>query len=320
MFITHRDIRQFAEESVDLPSQHARKYRGQIQDLCDRLDKRIKDNPDYRLKRMMTSGSLAKRTALRSVSDADVALYVKPSDAEAAEDWDEFLNWLAKELADIYGDIKGIIVEPNSKSCCICVRYTGNELDVDVVPIYWLNEKWDGEIVSKHDRSRVRTNIPQHLEFVKKRHQHHPNFRQVVRLLKFWASEQKEANSNFRFKSFMTELIAAHLLDKDQLNLDDYTQALREFFDYLLKSNLDEVISFSDFGHGAVRKQAKSINIFDPVNSKNNIAERYDARHKELILEAAMNAADAIEYAACATSKDIALRQWQKVFGDSFSV
>ncbi len=311
MHITHKNIADFADSRVNLPSDHATAYRRQVEDLRDKLKAHIKDNPDYHLKRMMLSGSLAKRTALRNISDADVALYLISD--EASED----LEWLADELATLYTDIGRDKIKVNAHSVSISLK----ELDIDVVPIYWINNEWDGDLVSQDDGGLLRTNIPQQLEFIKTRHvKYGADFKQVIRLIKYWVAKQKEANDDFRFKSFMVELIVAHLADTGRLSLGDYPEALRQFFDYLVMSNLNDVISFNDFGHGVVRKQDKPINIFDPVNAQNNVGDKYTQQKKVWILGAAMDAADAIEYASRATTKEEALRQWRKIFGSSFSV
>lgn len=317
MHIEHEDIASFAEDVINLPSEHARKYRDQVSDLTRRLESHIDVHPDYHLKRMMLSGSLAKRTSLRNISDADVALYVESSNAP--QDMIEFLDWLAKELATLYPHIDQTNIKPKTYS--VSIDFGGNGLDVDVVPIYWLNGNWDGDLVSQDDGRRLRTNIPQHLKFMEKRHtQHLSGFRQVIRLLKYWSNERKGDNASFRFKSFMIELIVAHLADKGRISLNNYAEALREFFDYLCMCNLDEVISFNDFEQGNVQPQSRPIHIFDPVNAQNNVADQYTQKNKELILDAALDAADAIEYANCATTKDEAIRQWRKIFGLSFSV
>ena len=317
MHITHKNIADFADSRVNLPSDHATAYRRQVEDLRDKLKAHIKDNPDYHLKRMMLSGSLAKRTALRNISDADVALYLKSDNAP--EDMVEFLEWLADELATLYPYIDRAKITPKTYS--VSIDFGGDGLDIDVVPIHWINDEWDGDLVSQDDGSRLRTNIPQQLEFIKTRHtEHGAGFKQVIRLIKYWAAKQKEANDDFRFKSFMVELIVAHLADAGRLSLGDYPEALRQFFDYLVMSNLNDIISFNDFGHGGVTKQNKPINIFDPVNAQNNVGDKYTQQNKDCILGAAMDAADAIEYAACATTKEEALRQWRKIFGSSFSV
>ena len=317
MHVTHKDIASFADNVVNLPSDHARKYREQVKMLSDRLDAHIRDNPDYHLKRVMLSGSLAKHTSLRSISDADMALYVQSDNAP--EDMAEFIQWLVEEMRQLYSNKDPSDIQPQTYSVSISFRGTG--LDVDVVPICWLNDDWDGNLVSQDDGGHLKTNIPQHLEFMMQRHKSYPNdFRQVVRLLKYWAGRRKQEDENFRFKSFMIELIMAHLADKGQLPTDDYPEAMRVFFDYINISNLDEVISFNDFECGRVQKQGTPINIFDPVNSDNNVAGQYTQQNKDLILDAALDAADAIVYAACATTKEEAQRQWRRVFGSSFRV
>ena len=315
--VTHEEISKFADDRVNLSSGHASKFREKIDSLSKKLDDHIKSNPDYHLKRIMLSGSLAKRTALRTISDADMALYVKSDDAP--EDMKEFIDWLANELTKFYTHINKENI--TKKEYSVSINFDDEGLDVDIIPIYWLNNDWDGDLVSQVDGSRMRTNIPRHLEFMKRRHKANPTgFRQVVRLLKYWVNEQKKKNEYFKFKSFMVELIVAHLVDNGRLTLADYSEVLREFFDYLQISSLNEMISFDDYEQGGVAKQSKPINIFDPVNAKNNVAEQYTQKNKDLILDAAMEAAEAIEYANLATTKDEALRQWRKVFGSSFNV
>jgi tRNA nucleotidyltransferase (CCA-adding enzyme) len=316
MYVDHGDIARFAEKEVNLPSRHASSYRDQVKSLTKKLEEHIGDNPDYHLKRIMLSGSLAKRTSLKSISDADMAVYVKSDDAP--QKMSEFLEWLADELATLYKNVNRENIE--IKTYSISINFTDNDLDVDVVPIYWISSEWDGDLISQDDGTRLRTNIPQHLKFMKTRHdKNSEHFRQVIRLIKYWVNIEKEKNSNFRFKSFMVELIVAHLADNNRLLFNDYPEALRQFFDYLQMSNLDEVISFNDFGHGTVQKQNTPINIFDPVNQKNNVSDQYNQQNKDLIMDAAMNAADAIEFASCATTKEIAITQWRKVFGNIFN-
>ena len=315
MEITHEDITRFAEEKVNLPSDRAAKYRTQIDHLSNRLKEHIREHPDFHFKRIMLSGSLAKRTSLRSISDADVALYIK-SDV-APTNFDSFKDWLANELTKIYGTLNQWQV--TKKNYSVTVSFVSSGLDVDIVPVFWHDDEWNGELVSQDDGTRLSTNIDYHLKFIRKRHEKHPNdFRQIVRLLKYWANEQKEASSQFRFKSFMIELIVAHLMDNKMLTLKHFPDALREFFDYIVKSELNEAISFNDFNHENVSKPKSVINIIDPVNSKNNVASLYTSENKKLILAEALKAADAIEYATCATTKTEAIDQWRRVFGSSF--
>ena len=317
MKITHGDIVHFAENKVNLPAERAKSYRKQINHLSDRLEKHLKECPNYHFKRIMLSGSLAKRTSLRNISDADVALYVRSD--EAPQEMENFKDWLSTELTKIYGTLNEWQV--TKKNFCVTIEFVGSGLEVDVVPVFWKDDKWNGELISQDDGKNLTTNVVYHLEFILKRHKKEPNnFRQIVRLLKYWANEQKEANSEFRFKSFMIELIVAHLMDSDSLTRDNFPEALREFFDYIVIGKLNDVICFDDFGQGSVSGGNSEICIFDPVNAKNNVASLYTKREKDLILSAALDAADAIEYATYATTKAEAVEQWRRVFGTTFAM
>ena len=79
--VDHGDIANFAQEKVNLPKDKADEYRAQARRLREKLDGYLDEHPDFTLKRMMLSGSLAKGTALRSLNDIDVACYISGADA-----------------------------------------------------------------------------------------------------------------------------------------------------------------------------------------------------------------------------------------------
>ena len=137
-------------------------------------------------------------------------------------------------------------VKPNTYS--VTVSFKGTGLDVDVVPILYNGDPdWYGKLVSQDDGSLLATCIPRHLEFIRKRKQaHETDFAQIARLIKFWASKMKREQDGFRFKSFMIELILAHLADAG-LDFSDYPEALQHFFTYIARSNIRELIAFDDY-------------------------------------------------------------------------
>lgn len=59
----------------------------------------------------------------------------------------------------------------------------------------------------------------------------HPGWAQVIRFVKWWAKQHKDADPDFKFKSFMAELIAAHLLDAG-VSFTDHAAALDAFLEY----------------------------------------------------------------------------------------
>jgi tRNA nucleotidyltransferase (CCA-adding enzyme) len=208
--VDHGDLAQFAQERVNLPKDKADEYRAQARRLRDRLEGYVDEHPDFSLKKMLISGSLAKGTALRSLNDIDVAAYI--SGADAPHQIAALLEYLAERLRKAFPNFQPDQIKPQTYS--VTVSFRGSGLDVDVVPILYSGDpNWFGNLVSQDDGSFLKTNIPYHLEFIRKRKQkHNSDFAQVIRLAKFWVRQRKQASADFRFKSFMVELIFAHLI------------------------------------------------------------------------------------------------------------
>ena len=196
--VDHSDIVRFAEEKVNLPKDKADEYRAQARRLRDKLDGYLDEHPDFTLKKMMISGSLAKGTALRSLNDIDVACYI--CGADTPKDVTHLLNYLAERLRKAFPNFSPDQVKPQTYSVTVSFRDTG--LDVDVVPILYNGDsRWYGNLVSQEDGSFLETSIPLHLEFMRKRKQaQEKDFAQVVRLIKFWARNVKREQEGFSFK------------------------------------------------------------------------------------------------------------------------
>ena len=79
--VGHAEIVRFADERVNLKRDDAKELRAQANRLRDRLETYLSEHPDFALRKMMLSGSLAKGTALKSISDIDVACYVSSASA-----------------------------------------------------------------------------------------------------------------------------------------------------------------------------------------------------------------------------------------------
>ncbi|RYE37334.1 MAG: nucleotidyltransferase, partial [Sphingobacteriales bacterium] len=316
--VSHADLAQFGKDRVNLPKDSADEYRAQARRLMDKLDNYLDEHPTFTLKKMMLSGSLAKGTALRSLNDIDVACYI--SGAEAPKDIQELLNYLAERLRKAFPNFLPDQVQPQTYS--VTVSFRGSGLDVDVVPIlYYGDPNWCGNLVSQDNGSFLETSIPRHLEFIRKRKKkHETDFAQVIRLAKFWVRYMKAEKSGFRFKSFMVELIMAKLSDSGT-DFSDYPEALQSFFTYLAKSNLRELVSFSDYYSASqISIFSEPVKIIDPVNANNNTAKLYDTNQANAIAEAAMDAGDAIDAALAAPTKQETIYYWKKVFGPSFQI
>ena len=314
--VDHRDIVRFAEEKVNLPKDKADEYRAQVRRLREKLEGYLGDHPDFALRKMLLSGSLAKGTALRSLNDIDVAVYVTGSDAP--HDLRGLLDYLAERLRKAYPNFRPDQVKPQTYS--VTVSFQGSGLDVDVVPVLYAGDpEWRGDLVSQDDGSFLETSIPLHLEFTRKRkRKQETHFAQVVRLVKFWARRMKQERDGFRFKSFMIEMILAKLCD-DGVDFSDYPEALQSFFTYVGRSNLRERIVFADhYPASDVAKVKDPVQIFDPINCANNVARLYTEAQADAIVEAALDAGDAIDAALTAPTKQLTVYYWQKVFGNAF--
>ena len=318
LHVGHGDIARFAQERVNLPKDAADEYRAQVRRLREKLETYLGEHPDFTLKKMLLSGSLAKGTALRSLNDVDVACYI--SGADAPEDVPKLLEYLADRLRKAFPNFQPDQVKPQTFS--VTVSFRGSGLDVDVVPIlYGGDPGWYGKLVSQEDGSLLATCIPRHLEFIRKRKAACENdFAQVARLIKFWAAKVKREREGFRFKSFMIELILSHLADKG-LDLSDYPEAMQHFFTYIARSNLRERIVFGDYYRpDCVAQFTETVQIIDPVNAKNNVSCLYTAAQADAVVETALEAGDAIDAALAAPTKQETVYYWQKVFGPSFQV
>jgi hypothetical protein len=314
--VDHRDIVRFAEEKVNLPKDKADEYRAQVRRLREKLEGYLGDHPDFALRKMLLSGSLAKGTALRSLNDIDVSVYITGSDAP--HDLLGLLDYLAERLRKAYPNFRADQVKPQTYS--VTVSFQGSGLDVDVVPVLYAGDpEWRGNLVSQEDGSFLETSIPLHLEFTRKRkRKQETDFAQVVRLVKFWARRMKQERDGFRFKSFMIEMILANLCDEG-VDFSDYPEALQSFFTYIGRSNLRERIVFEDhYPASDVVKVKDPVQIFDPINCTNNVARLYTEAQADAIVEAALDAGDAIDAALAAPTKQLTVYYWQKVFGNAF--
>lgn len=316
--VDHNDIKKFALDKVNLPKAKANEYRAQARRLREKLENYLNDHPDFSLKKMMVSGSLAKGTALRSLNDIDVACYV--SGADVPSDIPKLLNYIADKLRKAFPNLSPDQVTPQTYS--ISVSFKNSGLDVDIVPIlYYGDEQWYGNLVSQDDGSFLKTSIPLHLEFIRKRKQsNNQNFSQVIRLVKFWARKEKRERDGFRFKSFMIEMILAKLCDNGT-DFSDYPEALQSFFTYIATTDMRELIVFNDYYElSTVESITTPVKIIDPVNSENSVGNLYTGVQADMIVDAALEAGDAIDAALSATTKQDTIYYWQKVFGSSFQV
>ena len=316
--ITQANLVQFSDDKVNLKREPAQQYRDQVSNLRDNLDRYIAEHPDIGLAKMLLSGSLAKGTALKTIHDVDVAVYVKGDSAPS--ELSELLNWLLEKLRKTYWNIPAERIRIDGPA--IVISFSGTGIDVDIVPIYYLGDPdWRGYLWDRFTGQKILTSIPQHLEFIRRRKdKQKTHFAQTIRLLKWWAKEREKEDSSFALRSFLIELLLAKLSD-DGKQFSDYHVGLEHFFLYIQKTGLKERVAFTDFykADKLPKQPSAVVEIFDPVNPENNVAGDMSDSMRRKLVETAGQALDALNYAKTCQTKSEALECWQELMGSSFN-
>lgn len=317
-FVGHAELAAFAANKVNLPPEDAAAGRGRVKTLRDRLTKHIAANPDFDLVKMLHAGSVAKGTALRTANDMDLAVYVRDA---AAPDDSRLVSWLVDRLREAYeGYLDPDQIEAGTH-CATVTFKTGVIRTVDVVPILYEDDDEDfGFLIAKDTGDRLLTSVRLHLEFVRGRKKLHPvHYAQLIRLVKWWIRQQRQVDPEFRFKSFMVELVVTHLTDAEA-PLASYPDVLERVFSYIVTTGMQERVAFDDYYKPSALPDPTdaAMEVFDPVNADNNVAFRYTESDRLRIVNAAEDALSAIVEARYSTTKSRAIERWQIVLGPSF--
>lgn len=316
--ISQSDIVTFADDKVNLKRDHAQRYREQVSNLRNHLDRYIAEHPDIGLVKMLLSGSLAKGTALRTLNDVDVALYVKGESAPS--ELSELLNWLVERLRKTYWQMAPENIKVDGPA--ITISFSGTGIDVDIVPVYYLGDpQWRGYLWDRRTGEKILTSIPQHLDFIRKRKEKQPtHFAQTIRLVKWWARQREKDDASLFIRSFLIELLLAHLSDSGKI-FSDYHQGLEHFFLYIQKTGLKERVAFSDYYSASKlpKSSTGAVEIFDPVTPENNVAHDMTDVIRQKLVTLSDNALDALSYAKTCQTKGAALECWQELMGSSFN-
>ena len=131
--ISHDDLVAFADKRVNLQQDDVEAAREQVNSLRQKLANYIDEHPDFDLVKMLNSGSLAKGLALKTLNDADVALYVKGA-ATPVED-SELIPWLEARLREAYSNLPADRFR--AQHHCVTISFSGSGLDVDVAPVLY---------------------------------------------------------------------------------------------------------------------------------------------------------------------------------------
>jgi hypothetical protein len=326
--VDHEVLARHAENKVNVPAGDARDRRRQVNHLRSRLEQYIAAHPDYALVKLRSSGSTAKHTAIRrrrgEGSDADVAAYVRAFSVGGVKaDESGLLEWLRDRCIEVYGktkDAEDFVISEHA----VGITLRGSGLKIDMAPVLYEGAPDDrGHLITRQG-DRVLTSVTLHLAFIRtRRDAAGPNYRELIRLLKAWIREAKRNNTDLRCKSFLLELIVAHLWDHgwngERLAVDDYPRAFEQVLGYITQTGLRAPVVFADFyEESAVTPTMDAIQVWDPVNPENNVARTYSEADRQRLVKTATAALEEITWAAQAPTKGDANDAWRTVLGPSF--
>jgi tRNA nucleotidyltransferase (CCA-adding enzyme) len=324
--VTHSTLADHAHSKVNVSRDAAKRRRDQVNYLRTRLDAHIDAHPDYDLVKLRGSGSVAKHTAIKGTggSDADVAAYVRAASVggvEAAEAG--LLDWLRDRCIEVYGATKvaeDFVISRHAVG--ITMRATG--LKIDVAPVLYEGAADDQGYLITRQGERVLTSVTLHLRFLNARASvAGGEYKEFVRLVKAFIKQAKFDDEDLKFKSFLAELIVAHLWDSgwngEALAIKNYPRAFEQFFGYIVRTGLGDQIAFTDhYPATEIPASNDSIRIWDPVNPTNNVASAYTESDRLRLVRRAGEALDQITWAATANTKGAANDAWRSIFGPTF--
>lgn len=324
--VDHKVLKAFAENKVNVPGKEAAERRRQVNHLRERLEGHIAAHPDFDLVKLRASGSTAKFTAIQrrgGGSDADVAAYLRTVDPDVDEA--SLLEWLRERCIEVYGKTK-VADDFKISDHAVGITLRGSGLKIDVAPVLYTGEPDDKGYLVTRQGTRVLTSVTLHLRFIEKRKSTDaagPGYTELIRLLKAWIRQSKLYNPDLRCKSFLLELLVAHLWETgwngEPLQVNDYPRAIAQVLAYIARTGLQSPIVFTDFyPAGDVASSRDPIQVWDPVNPDNNVAGTYTDQDRLRLVEHANTALEDVAWAASAPTRGEANDAWRELFGPTF--
>jgi len=312
MPINNTQFRYYDSNVLRLPADKRKEYHEQVDRLINELSKRLHDQTDIKITKVVKAGSFAKYTILRKTSedpiDVDVVFYIsgRSVDKETLESLSETIYNL---LIKLYPNKAIDHFEIQRKAAT--VKFIKSGLSVDVVPVIEDPARpgygWQYDI---HDGSKIQTCAPCQIKFVRDRKDVDSDFRTLVRLAKRW----RNYAAIKPLKSFIIELIMAHVLAKYGKD-GSIEKRFRDFLLYIAQSELKEVICFPENGL-ITSRFSDPVVILDPVCKSNNVASRITEKERLEIVEAATEAWEIANHASIENDIEI----WKELFGPRFRV
>ncbi|QIL82453.1 nucleotidyltransferase [Diaphorobacter sp. HDW4A] len=312
MPLNNTEIRYYDSTVLRLPEDKRKEYHAQVDRLISALTKRVHEQSEIKITKVVKAGSFAKYTILRKTSedpvDVDVVFYISGRSVDK-ESLASLTELIYDAMIKLYPNKSVENFEIQRKAAT--VTFIGSGLSVDIVPVIEDPARagygWQFDI---HDGTKVQTCAPCQIKFVRDRKDIDPDFRTLVRLAKKWRNRVELKP----LKSFTIELIMAHVLAKNGKD-GSIEKRFRDFLLYIAQSGLKEVITFPENGL-VFPSFTDPVVILDPVCNTNNVASRISEDERKEIVAAALEAWETANFASMEDDIEI----WKELFGPRFKV
>ena len=312
MPLNNTQIRYYDSTVLRLPEDKRKEYHAQVDRLISALTKRVHEQSEIKITKVVKAGSFAKYTILRKTSedpvDVDVVFYISGRSVDK-ESLASLTELIYDAMIKLYPNKSVENFEIQRKAAT--VTFIGSGLSVDIVPVIEAPARagygWQFDI---HDGTKVQTCAPCQIKFVRDRKDIDPDFRTLVRLAKKWRNRVELKP----LKSFAIELIMAHVLAKNGKD-GSIEKRFRDFLLYIAQSGLKEVITFPENGL-VFPSFTDPVVILDPVCNTNNVASRISEDERKEIVAAALEAWETANFASMEDDIEI----WKELFGPRFKV
>ena len=310
--MNNTQIRYYDSTVLRLPEDKRKEYHAQVDRLISALTKRVHEQSEIKITKVVKAGSFAKYTILRKTSedpvDVDVVFYISGRSVDK-ESLASLTELIYDAMIKLYPNKSVENFEIQRKAAT--VTFIGSGLSVDIVPVIEDPARagygWQFDI---HDGTKVQTCAPCQIKFVRDRKDIDPDFRTLVRLAKKWRNRVELKP----LKSFAIELIMAHVLAKNGKD-GSIEKRFRDFLLYIAQSGLKEVITFPENGL-VFPSFTDPVVILDPVCNINNVASRISEDERKEIVAAALAAWETANFASMEDDIEI----WKELFGPRFKV
>jgi Second Messenger Oligonucleotide or Dinucleotide Synthetase domain len=241
--LNNTELQYYDSNLLRLPADKRKAYHEQVDRLIAELSRTVREKTEIKITKVVKAGSFAKFTILRKMStdpvDVDVVFYISGRNIDH-ETLQGLNDTIYKLLIEIYPtkDVEDFEIQRKAAT----VSFVGTGLSVDIVPVIEdTNRPGYGWQFDLHDGSKLETCAPCQIKFVRDRKNKDKDFRTLVRLMKKWRNHAELKP----LKSFVIELIVAHLLDTEG-NPGTIEQRFRRILLYIAQSGLKEKIQFAE--------------------------------------------------------------------------